>query len=259
MRKSLLVLALALLLAGCSAAPAGETPPAAESLSQEEPVAVARCRVVDGVGTDTLVLAGLDGGAGDVYTLGTAELAVEGELTDGAVVEVRFDGAVMESYPAQFSGVTGVQVTEQPVDDRCGLYLQVLEDLWEVDPGLNTDLEELGVDFSGLTDLTESEKSALAWVFGNAHGLMPITGTLEELWQAGCLTPMTEPAEGQEGRVSLYRWEDGCLFVLTGSAEDGFDAEKWTSGIGAYMFVDCTVRQNADGTWSYTIGAEAIS
>ena len=259
MRKSLLVLALALLLAGCSAAPAGETPPAAESLSQEEPVAVARCRVVDGVGTDTLVLAGLDGGAGDVYTLGTAELAVEGELTDGAVVEVRFDGAVMESYPAQFSGVTGVQVTEQPVDDRCGLYLQVLEDLWEVDPGLNTDLEELGVDFSGLTDLTESEKSALAWVFGNAHGLMPITGTLEEIWQAGYLTPMTEPAEGQEDSVALYRWENGCLFSLTGSAEEGFTAQKWASGLGAYLFSDCTAVQNADGTWSYTVGAEAIS
>lgn len=259
MRKSLLVLALALLLAGCSAAPAGETPPAAESLSQEEPVAVARCRVVDGVGTDTLVLAGLDGGAGDVYTLGTAELAVEGELTDGAVVEVRFDGAVMESYPAQFGGVTAVEHTRTERDDRCGLYLQVLEDLWEADPGLNTDLEELGVDFSGLTDLTESEKSALAWVFGNAHGLMPITGTLEEIWEAGYLTPMTEPAEGQEDSVALYRWENGCLFSLTGSAEDGFDAEKWTSGIGAYMFVDCTVRQNADGTWTYEVGAEAIS
>ena len=42
-------------------------------------------------------------------------------------------------------------------------------------------------------------------------------------------------------------------------ALDGFDAEKWTSGIGAYMFVDCTVRQNADGTWTYEVGAEAIS
>ena len=166
---------------------------------------------------------------------------------------------VLETYPAQFGGVTAVEHTRTERDDRCGLYLQVLEDLWEVDPGLNTDLEELGVDFSGLTDLTESEKSALAWVFGNTHGLMPITGTLEEIWQAGYLTPMTEPAEGQEDSVSLYRWENGCLFVLTGSAEDGFDAEKWTSGIGAYMFVDCTVRQNADGTWSYTVGAEAIS
>ena len=59
----------------------------------------------------------------------------------------------------------------------------------------------------------------------------------------------------RQGKKASYR----CLFSLTGSAEDGFDAEKWTSGIGAYMFVDCTVRQNADGTWTYEVGAEAIS
>ena len=259
MRKSLLVLTLALLLAGCSAVPAEETPPVSESLSLQEPAAMARCRVVDGAGTDTLVLAGMEGGAGEVYTLGTEELAVEGELVDGAVVEVQFDGAIMESYPAQFSGVTGVRVTDQPVDDRCGLYLQVLEDLWEVDPGLNTDLEELGVDFSGLTDLTESEKSALAWVFGNAHGLIPITGTLEEIWEAGYLTPMTEPAEGYEDSVALYGWEGGCLFSLSGSAEGGFTAQKWASGLGAYIFSDCTAVQNADGAWSYEVGAEAIA
>ena len=155
--------------------------------------------------------------------------------------------------------MTGVTVLEEPADDRCGLYLQVLSDLWEVDTALNTGLEELGVDLSGLTDLAESEKSALAWVFGNAHGLMPITGTLEEIWEAGYLTPMTEPTEGYEDSVALYRWENGCLFSLSGSAEEGFEAQKWASGLGAYFFTDCTARQNADGTWTYEVGAEAIA
>ena len=115
------------------------------------------------------------------------------------------------------------------------------------------------MDLSGLTDLAESEKSALAWVFGNAHGLMPITGTLEEIWEAGYLTPMTEPTEGYEDSVALYRWENGCLFSLSGSAEEGFEAQKWASGLGAYLFTDCTARQNADGTWTYEVGAEAIA
>ena len=162
-------------------------------------------------------------------------------------------------YAVVVGGVTAVEHTRTERDDRCGLYLQVLEDLWAVDPGLNTDLEELGVDFSGLTDLTESEKSALAWVFGNAHGLIPITGTLEEIWEAGYLTPMTEPAEGYEDSVALYGWEGGCLFSLSGSAEGGFTAQKWASGLGAYIFSDCTAVQNADGAWSYEVGAEAIA
>ena len=79
---------------------------------------------------------------------------------------------------------------------------------------------------------------------------------------------------------NLY-WEDGCLFSIKETQDEDpvvfslpsmvpgeempdysgvrFDAEKWTSGIGAYMFVDCTVRQNADGTWTYEVGAEAIA
>lgn len=194
--KSLLLFALVLLLAGCAstgnqAAPAGGTPAGSPS---EEPGLTAgapekmTCRIVDGAEEGELVLAG-PGGAGDVYTLDTEGLAVDGPLADGAMVEVGFDGMILETYPAKFGHVTGVTVLEEPADDRCGLYLQVLSDLWEVDTALNTGLEELGVDLSGLTDLAESEKSALAWVFGNAHGLMPITGTLEEIWEAGLPSP----------------------------------------------------------------------
>lgn len=266
MKKSLLLFALVLLLAGCAstgnqAAPAGGTPAGSPS---EEPGLTAgapekmTCRIVDGAEEGELVLAG-PGGAGDVYTLDTEGLAVDGPLADGAMVEVGFDGMILETYPAKFGHVTGVTVLEEPADDRCGLYLQVLSDLWEVDTALNTGLEELGVDLSGLTDLAESEKSALAWVFGNAHGLMPITGTLEEIWEASYLTPMTEPAEGYEDSVALYRWENGCLFSLSGSAEEGFEAQKWASGLGAYFFTDCTARQNADGTWTYEVGVEAIA
>ena len=271
MKKSLLVLAFALLLIGCSADPAGETltPPTlapADSPAPEPVDAVlvdqapwfATFRVVAGAETGNLVLAANDGSAGQVYTLSTEGLSLDRPVENGELINVYYE-IVLETYPAQFGGVTAVEHTRTERDDRCGLYLQVLEDLWEVDPGLNTDLEELGVDFSGLTDLTESEKSALGWVFGNAHGLMPIAGTLEELREAGCLTPMTAPAEGYEDSVALYRWEGGCLFSLSGSAEGGFTAQKWSSGLGAYVFADCTAARNSDGAWTYQVGSEAIA
>ena len=274
MRKSLLALTLALLLAGCSAAPAGEasTPPTRNPGETETPgpaaegSAVMTARLVE----DGLLAEGEDGpyGGTAILTFGVDEdtaITVDGQparaddLKPGMLLTVTWNGMVAESYPGQLGSVYAISADSGDTDDRCGLYLQVLEDLQDADPGLNTELEELGVDFSGLTDLTESEKAALAWVFGNAHGLMPITGTLEELWQAGYLTPMAEPAEGYEDSVALYRWENGCLFSLTGSAEEGFTAQKWASGLGAYLFSDCTAVQDADGTWSYTVGAEAIS
>ena len=276
MKKAVLALALALLLAGC-AAPAGEvlTPPTLAPGGTETPAAsgdpdalaggivdeppwFATFRVVAGAESGNLVLARDGDTADQVYTLNTKDLPLDRPVENGELINVYFE-TVLETFPAQFGGVTAVEHTLTDRDDRCGLYLRVLEDLWAADPGLNTDLEELGVDFSGLTDLSESEKSALAWVFGNAHGLTPVTGTLEELWQAGCLTPMTEPAEGYEDSVALYCWENGCLFSLSGSAEEGFTARKWASGLGAYVFSDCTASRNADGTWSYTVGAEAIA
>ena len=260
MRKSLLVLALALLLAGCSAAPAGETltPPTlapGDSPAPEPVDAVlvdqapwfATFRVVAGAETGNLVLAANDGSAGQVYTLSTEGLSLDRPVENGELINVYYE-IVLETYPAQFGGVTAVEHTRTERDDRYGLYLQVLEDLWEADPGLNTDLEELGVDFSGLTDLTESEKAALAWVFGNAHGLIPITGTWDELVEQGYI----------DGENLVWNGS-GCLFSLTGSAEEGFTAEKWASGLGIYIFSNCTAQQNADGTWSYTVGAEAIS
>ena len=140
-----------------------------------------------------------------------------------------------------------VEHTKTERDDRCGLYLQVLEDLWEVDPGLTTGITQLGVDLSGITDLSGAEKSAVAWRFGEVHGIVPLEGTWEELADWGYID-----------RENLY-WEDGCLFSLTGSAEDGFEAEKWASGLGAYFFLDCTADRASDGTWSYEVGGEAIS
>ena len=38
-----------------------------------------------------------------------------------------------------------------------------------------------------------------------------------------------------------------------------FDAQKWRSGLGAYYYGQCTAQKNKDGTWSYTVGQEAIS
>ena len=256
-----------LLLAGCSTSTGtGGTPSPMPPESPADTSAVLidqapwfeTFRVVAGAESGELVLAANDGTAGQVYVLNTEGLPLDGPVENGELINVCYD-MVLETFPAQFSNVTAVEHTQTERDDRCGLYLQVLEDLWEVDPGLNTDLKELGVDLSGLTDLSDSEKAALAWVFGNAHGLFPITGTLEEIWKAGYLTPMTEPAEGYEDSVALYRWEGGCLFRLSGSADDTFRADKWASGLGAYVFADCTAQMGKDGSWSYTIGSEAIS
>ena len=48
----------------------------------------------------------------------------------GTLVTVFFDGTILESWPARFSGVTALDFSTEDFDDRCTLYLAVLEDLW---------------------------------------------------------------------------------------------------------------------------------
>ena len=246
------------LLAACAA---GGSPVFSGTPSNEEqttgettqPAAVTTiCRVVSNNGS--LLLAGMDGDP-NIYILtpeDTTNLAV------GTLVEVTYDGSIMETWPAQFSGVSAVKTVEGGFDDLCGLYLQVLEDLWEVDSGLNSDLTYIGVDLSE-TSLSESERAAVAWAFAGRHGGELVTGTWDELADQGYID-----------RENLY-WEDGILFSITekddpvyflpeGMAAVTFDAQKWRSGLGAYFFCDCTSVQTAGGHWDgYTIGSQAIS
>ncbi len=286
-----LLLLCALPLAGCgqvpgeTAAPAGTaavspsvTPP---SLAQDEEPSYLTATIVDGAETGKLLLAGEAGY--DVYTIGVQDLPVwlDGAetdytaLRDGMTVELAFNGLIAESFPAQPGESYRLTVVEEG-DGQCALWLQVLEDLWAVDDGLNGGITQVGVDLSQVPGLTEGEKSAIAWAFASAHNASPVTGTLEELWEEGYFTPTAEPAEGYADSLALYCWEDGVHFSITVDEEAAwslpdlepgeeppelvaFDAQKWRSGLGAYFFGDCVGQRGEDGAWTYTVGAELIA
>ena len=248
------------LLAACAAGRSGPVPGGTPSGEEQtggettQPASViAICRVM--VSNDgSLLLAGMDGDS-SIYILPPED---EANLAAGALVQVTYDGTVLETWPAQLGGVTAVETARGGFDDRCALYLQVLEDLWEVDSGLNGDLTYLGMDLSS-TSLSDSERAAVAWAFAGRHGGELVTGTWEELADQGYID-----------RENLY-WEGGILFSITekeepvyfmpeGMAAVTFDAQKWRSGLGAYFFLDCTSVQTSGGHWDgYTIGGEAIS
>lgn len=245
---------------------------------------IQRLRIVDGAESGSLVLAGE--GAGQVYTLslnGAEEIPVflDGQpagadaLEDGMMVEVSFDGTVLESYPSQLGEVYSLSgyslgTRQNPCGtyyDLCGLYLQVLEDLWNRDPGLNNNISYVSVDLSEAPGgLAAGEREAIAWIFGCAHQAEALSLTLEELAEQGYLE---EALPGSENK--LYQWEDGVLFRIdSGESEEEtsfyslpvlkFNARKWRSPNGAYFFEDCQAVWPEWGTWSgYKIGGEAIS
>ncbi|MBR2640285.1 MAG: hypothetical protein IKD39_06925, partial [Oscillospiraceae bacterium] len=238
-------------------------------------------KIVDGAESGNLVLAGE--GNHDVMTLNVKNIPVflDGEpadasaLMDGMTAEIHHSGMILESYPAMFGEVDSIHVysigTKNQVGgtlfDLCGLYLKVLDDLWEVDSGLNSGAEMVSIDLSEAPGgLTESEKAAIAHVFASKHGVMALDFTMEELKNEGYLT-----AAG--GSNDLYQWDNGVLFTITGSKDEGedpnayfglrtleFNAMKWRSPLGAYFFGDCTATWPQMGTWEdYNVGAHAIS
>lgn len=257
-------------LTGC-AAPGARTAAGSTGSSTAAPASsdgggeTLRCVLADGADTGTLLLAAEDGGEVYTLTVGDIPVTVDGkaadaaDLTDGMTVTLTTAG-VEETFPARPEGVT-VLAAETPISggytDLCGLYLRVLEDLWNADPGLNRELRILGVDISAAPGLTESQRSAVAWQFGQLHGLEVVTGTWEELAEQGYIDK------------EKLQWEEGCLFSISESETGGgtyslptvcFDAEKWRSGTGACFFSSCTCIWPENGSWSdYAVGSQAIS
>lgn len=216
-------------------------------------------RVIRAENSAPLLLAKEDGGPAGVYT--GVYIPV---YTPGMLLEITY-GSVLETYPAKLAEVTAVNIRSDGFDDRCALYLRVLNDLWAVDEGLNSDITMLSVDLSQ-TGLSDSEQAAVAWAFGGEHGISQVLSlNYEQLAAEGYLTGADPDSDG------IPCWEDGCLFTIT-EQETGdnelngarntvtFDAQKWRSALGAYFFADCTAEQALDGHWGdYTVGSEAIS
>lgn len=307
MKKNTLLLALcaSLCLTAACGAPPPQTAPAPPSggeptpisaPAEEVPVRLA-CRIVDGAEEGVLLLAALDAPLHDgpeglhdgrsVYRLTlTADTpvtldgqpAVAADLRDGMPVEIAFNGQVSETFPAQLDQVWSVagystgapQCPGGTLYDLCGLYLQALDDLWQKDPALNEDITLAALDLTQAPGgLLDSEKAALAWRFGELHGVEVLDLTFEELKEQGYLTAAA-PAEGEAPSGLWYSWEDGCLFsIRPNSGHEGeiyslptlfFDAEKWRTPLGAYCLYDCSAVWPEMGTWSdYTVGSEMIS
>ena len=240
----------------------GEPAGAAQSEAEQAAAAVITCRVVSCGMEDSVLLAEAEGSG--VFTLSLKDLPLtkdgrpwaDGDSVQGGdLVDIGYSGVILETWPGQLQGAAWMDVRSDGRDSLCALYLQVLEDLWAVDSGLNNEITMVGVDLSA-TSLTDSERAAVAWAFAAAHGKELVEGTWQEL--------------GERGDIDTENllWKDGCHFSITEKEMEGtyfartvaFDAQKWRSGLGAYYFTDCTSVQAQNGLWQgYNIGAEAIS
>ena len=247
-------------------------------------------RIVDGAETGQLVLAGER--ESDVYTLDMKDIKVflDGKkadvsaLEDGMMAEIVHSGWIQTTYPGTFSDVYEVRVYSLGSEknpggsyyDVCGLYLQVLEDLWNADPGLNSEIQYISVDLTDAPgNLTDGEKAAIAWIFGGKHGVQALTLSSQELQEQGYFTEIVYTGTGlpmstDDNRPKAYLWENGVLFTIIDNMDQDavsyslpvikFNAWKWRTPLGAYWFSNCSAVWPQMGTWgTYNIEYEMIS
>ena len=245
---ALLLSALMLLLAACSGSKSHES--------------AKTFQVIEGNGTALLVTG--SEGYSDLYWVSAKDAQITdqkgreitlADIRPGMELEFEGIGVIDEIYPGRFD-VNSVRLVKQG-DDLVGLYRRVLWELWETDPALNENITTVGLDLSGLSNLSEVERNALNYTLEcdvwtkTGKTVSVVTGTWEELCDEGYI-------DGE----NLY-WEDGVFFSLSvtdeGNGKFTFEGEKWRSGTGAVWFKSCTAKRGTDGQWEYEVGGFAIA
>ena len=272
MKKYSVVLAgvmLLLLLCGCVAHPVegiigGADGPTETIVGEWQGDVTLTCRVVDEE-DGRLTLA--EFGGNGVYTIDTADIQIlwersdgERKIEEGSLVDIIYSGEVLDSWPMEFGGVNEIRVRADGFDDMCAMYLDVLDDLWEADDGLNGGASMLSVELSG-TSLSASEQAAVRWVFGNECGISTVLDlSMEELKQGDYIKVEEDHFTHWEDGVYISIAEEEMEGIYNGVVPVQFDAWKWRSSLGAYFFSDCTAARNGSGHWSdYQVGAHMIS
>lgn len=296
MKKMFLPFLLSLLLfAGCTAPASGTPGSSAPPESTDEvtcgpgvPYSMV-CRIADTMENGDLLLAELEtvglipSGTDGVFLLPTDGLEVwldgkkadSSALEDGMPIHISYRQDFDGSFPAPLAEVLTVEAYSLGSEknpgggyyDLCGFYLKVLDDLWQEDAALNTDISTVILDLSEAPgSLTDTEKAALTWRFAQSHGAEAVENDRDALIEQGYLIPRPGPKEGQ----TLYEVADACLFSITAHETDEpevyslpvlrFDAHKYRGPLAAYWFSDCTAVWPEMGTWSeYQVGAELIA
>ena len=173
-----LILSIAI-LSGCDGSKPGVNGPTENQVSYlDEKYEHKTLKIVDGAESGSLVLAGaensfiyaLDANKVDILDGKKAELK---DLEDGMPIDVYCNGQFINirheaNVPVDITSlcktINGHTIgTERNPGGTCydlsGLYLKVLEDLWEVDAGLNGGIKYISIDLSEAPgELTEGEK-----------------------------------------------------------------------------------------------------
>lgn len=157
----------------------------------------------------------------------------------GDMLEITYNGVILESYPAQI-GALKVKVLEgNPVVDA---YLAMIDDIYKVDSGLNGDISIIALNTKDWTGLNEKEKLFIFDKVKEKYQVEVIESDFDDLKSKGYIDD------------ELFYFKDGILITISKvkinpeKTEITYGIEKWRSGDGA-IGTDQATAKFKDGQW----------
>lgn len=169
--------------------------------------------------SDKIVVSFDDGTINDLdgRTIGLAE------LEPGDTIEVIYNGLIMESYPAQIKA-DSIKLVKH--NYRLSGLLAVIDDIYQEDAGLNSDINQIVLDITELTDLSEKEKELLLTAVGYNYQVETRTGTYKELVEEGVLDELSSFEDGIIIKITKPEFDEDKIILTCGIS-------KWRSPLGA--------------------------
>ncbi len=146
------------------------------------------------------------------------------DLKTGDIIEITYNGVIMESYPAQIGAFSVKLVGHNKITDG---YLAMIDDIYQEDSGLNGNIKMIAVDTSGWTGLEANAKKIVLERMNLKYNLDIKEGTMDEL-----------SAQGIIDKKNLI-FKDGILITIShmqlskDNDEISYSISKWRSGTGA--------------------------
>lgn len=128
----------------------------------------------------------------------------------------------------------------QETPDTVGAYTTVIDQLYNEDMALNSDIKYIAIDTSLMINLSEEQKQIL----------------LKELEKYGhTVLDMTFEELEEEGYIEELQFKEGIFFKISDELINGksitMDVQKWRSGLGAIGYDDLVVKYN-NSKWEIT-------
>ncbi len=171
------------------------------------------------------------------------------DLLVGDILVISYNGVILESYPAQ---ITASKIEKVDHNNLLEGYLSLIDDIYRVDDGLNSDITTIALDTSAWINLTDIEKEMIFAKVKEAYGFEVVEGTFEELSEQGMID-----------KENLY-FPTGILIEISEMMYDEDKGKitcaisKWRSGLGAIGASEVTAVLK-DGSWEITKKGNWIS